>query len=110
MANLPKCSEVGCESPVSKAGYTLCYKHWLIKSKNKDVPKVEKTETENILQSNFLTSTALGEKLGIDGRKVNQVLSELGWIERAKKAGFQPHKVKNYMQKAVKVDNQAFHL
>lgn len=85
MADLPNCSVVGCESPVSKAGYTLCYKHWLSESKNKTALKVEKTETENIQQSNFLTSTALGEKLGIDGRKVNQVLSELGWIERAKK-------------------------
>ena len=85
MADLPKCSVVGCESLVTKAGYTLCYKHWLSESKNKTAPKVEKTEIENIQQSNFLTSTALGEKLGIDGRKVNQVLSELGWIERAKK-------------------------
>ena len=85
MTNLPKCSVIFCESPVSKTGYTLCYKHWLCESKNKAAPKVEKTETENTQQNNFLTSTALGEKLGIDGRKVNQVLSELGWIERTKK-------------------------
>lgn len=85
MANLPKCSVTDCESPVSKTGYTLCYKHWLSESKSKVAPNLEKTETKNIQQSNFLTSTALGEKLGIDSRKVNQVLSELGWIERTKK-------------------------
>lgn len=79
------CSILNCESPVSKTGYTLCYKHWLSESKNKTTPKLEKTETENIQQTNFLTSTALGEKLGIDGRKANQVLAELGWIERSKK-------------------------
>jgi hypothetical protein len=85
MTNLPKCSVNNCENPVSKADYTMCYKHWLVQSKVKATPRVEKTETENTQPSNFLTSTALGEKLGIDGRKVNQVLSELGWIERAKK-------------------------
>lgn len=85
MAELTVCSVVDCNSPVSKAGYTLCYKHWLLESKNKTAPKAESSETHNAQLSNFLTSTALGEKLGIDGRKVNQVLSELGWIERSKK-------------------------
>lgn len=85
MADLPKCSVVGCESPVSKAGYTLCYKHWLAENKNKTTQKLETVEIESANQIQLLTSTALGEKLGIDGRKVNQVLSELGWIERAKK-------------------------
>ncbi|MBX9676097.1 MAG: hypothetical protein K2V71_05760 [Methylotenera sp.] len=85
MAELPVCSVVDCNSPVSKAGYTLCYKHWLLESKNKTALKAESSETHNTQLSNFLTSTALGEKLGIDGRKVNLVLSELGWIERSKK-------------------------
>lgn len=75
----------GCESPVSKVGYSLCYKHWLDENKNKTTQKLEKVEAEVANQIHFLTSTALGEILGIDGRKVNQVLSELGWIERAKK-------------------------
>ncbi|HOY70915.1 MAG TPA: hypothetical protein PL131_06030 [Methylotenera sp.] len=85
MADLPKCSVTGCENPVSKAGYTLCYKHWLVENKNKTTKKSESVEVEATHNAQFLTSTALGEKLGIDGRKVNQVLSELGWIERAKK-------------------------
>lgn len=85
MADLPKCSIAGCESPVSKAGYTLCYKHWLAENKNKTTKKTESVEVEATNNAQFLTSTVLGEKLGIEGRKVNQVLSELGWIERAKK-------------------------
>jgi hypothetical protein len=85
MANLPKCSISACVSPVSKDGYTLCYKHWLEQNKNKTEKKVETPLVENPKQANFLSSTTLGEKLGIGSRKVNLVLSELGWIERATK-------------------------
>ncbi len=85
MANLPKCSVVACDSPVSKDGYALCYKHWIEKNKSKTVKKVETTVVEKPKQANFLSSTTLGEKLGIGSRKVNLVLSELGWIERAMK-------------------------
>ena len=85
MANLPKCSTVACDSPVSKDGYTLCYKHWLEQNKSKTANKVETIVVEKPKQVNFLSSTTLGEKLGISSRKVNLVLSELGWIERATK-------------------------
>lgn len=85
MANLPKCSAVACDSPVSKDGYALCYKHWLEQNKSKTANKVETIVVEKPKQANFLSSTTLGEKLGIGSRKVNLVLSELGWIERATK-------------------------
>jgi hypothetical protein len=85
MASLPKCSVAGCESPVSKAGYTLCYKHWLEENKKKSPKQGKDIELDEAVQSNLLTSTTLGEKLGIASRKLNQVLSELGWIERSKK-------------------------
>lgn len=84
MAILPKCSVDGCTGLVSKAGFKLCLEHWRIENKKlKDEP--EKVEIEKIKQINFLTSTTLGEKFGIESRKLNQVLSELGWIERSKK-------------------------
>lgn len=85
MANLPKCSALACDSPVSKDGYALCYKHWLEQNKSKTAHKVETIVVEKPKQANFLSSTTLGEKLGIGSRKVNLVLSELGWIERATK-------------------------
>lgn len=85
MVNLPKCSVVGCENPVSKVGYTMCYKHWLVENKSKGATNTETLEVDKIKQINFLTSTTLGEKFGIESRKLNQVLSELGWIERSKK-------------------------
>ena len=85
MASLPKCSIAGCESPVSKLGYSMCYKHWLAENKCKATINAEKVEVDRTKQTNFLTSTTLGEKLGIGSRKVNLVLSELGWIERATK-------------------------
>lgn len=85
MASLSKCSVAGCEGPVSKSGYTLCYKHWLEESKNKITKQVEELEVDKTKKSGLLTSTTLGEKLSIESRKLNQVLSELGWIERSKK-------------------------
>jgi hypothetical protein len=91
---LPICSATGCVSPVSKAGYSLCYAHWAAQKNN----RATKSETENSAASGvgniesiapktngFLTSTQLGERLNLNVRKLNQVLSELGWIERAKK-------------------------
>lgn len=86
MTSLPtRCSVTNCESTVSKAGYTLCYKHWLEENKRKVAKKVKEVEPDNAKKINLLTSTTLGEKLGIGSRKLNQVLSELGWIERSKK-------------------------
>lgn len=82
MSNLPGCSVEGCANSVSKAGFKLCLEHWRLENKK---TKNEKLEAEDVNPIQFLTSTALGEKLGIDGRKVNQVLSELGWVERSKK-------------------------
>lgn len=94
MTTLPKCSAVACESPVSKPGYTLCYKHWLADNKAKKSPeksleidnsKPKEVSADKINAKTFLTSTQLGECLNIGSRKINQVLSELGWIERGKK-------------------------
>lgn len=84
MAILPKCSIDGCADLVSKAGFKLCLEHWRIENKKpKDEP--EKVEVEKSTTTIVLNSTQLGERLGIDAKKVNQVLAELGWIEKGKK-------------------------
>jgi hypothetical protein len=86
MSLMPKCTVVGCDSPVSKSGYTLCYKHWLAESKSKKSEvevKAKAKEDAEPKTSGFLTSTQLGERLNLSSRKLNQVFSELGWIERA---------------------------
>lgn len=90
MTNSTTCAASGCESPVSKDGYTLCYKHWLVENKAKtkvvvSEEKVKVSVTIKLKPNNLLTATQLGERLGLDGRKVNQVMSELGWIARGKK-------------------------
>ncbi len=86
MNQLPKCNVAGCDSLVSKAGYTLCYKHWLAENKSKKTEvevKVEEKDGAELKATGFLTSTQLGERLNLSSRKLNQVFSELGWIERA---------------------------
>jgi len=75
MTSLPKCSAENCEKLVSKAGFTLCLEHWRLE--NNKINKAKKTDT--------LNSTQLGEKLGINAKKLNQILSELGWVEKGKK-------------------------
>lgn len=82
---LPCCSITGCEKPVSKAGYTLCYEHWLSSknsTKSKEKPEAQKETALQGKTHGLLTSTSLGEKLGLSGTKVNQVLAELGWIQK----------------------------
>lgn len=86
MTLLPKCNVAGCDSSVSKAGYTLCYKHWLAENKSKKSEaeaRLKENDGAELKASGFLTSTQLGERLNLSSRKLNQVFSELGWIERA---------------------------
>lgn len=85
MVNLPECSVVGCESQVSKAGFKLCLEHWRIENK-KPKTEQEKPVKENLVKTiKSLSSTQLAEYFGLDAKKINQVLLELGWIERSLK-------------------------
>lgn len=79
MSSAKNCSIEGCGKKVTKAGYTLCYEHWLAQKKS-DLPAVEHNGA-----TNFLTATQLGERLEISGTKLNKVFAELGWIEAARK-------------------------
>jgi hypothetical protein len=76
--NLSLCEIEGCGKQVSKKGYSLCYAHWLEASKRLEKKSPAKPSSQ-------LTSTQLGERLGISSQKANQVLSELGWIRRDRK-------------------------
>jgi hypothetical protein len=81
MSALAECSVEGCSNLVSKAGFKLCLKHWKLENKQTTVKK----ENEKPSASTFLNSTQLGESLGVGAKKVNQILAELGWIEKGKK-------------------------
>lgn len=96
-----RCLVVGCTAPVSKEGHKLCLPHWRA-DREGSISKCErcgapfegpagacsacsttaaKTETRPPDDA-LLSSTKIGEQLGLSSRKVNLVLSELGWIER----------------------------
>jgi hypothetical protein len=71
--NTGLCSVPGCGKSVSKAGHALCYTHWReSQSKKQDGPSTAVS----------LTSTALGEHFSLTAQRINQVLSDLGWIEK----------------------------
>ena len=79
---MDNCHVDKCTETVSKEGYKLCYKHW--KEQNKDdKPKAPAKKGKT------LTATTIAKELGLTSRKVNQILAELGWIEKTGK-GFIP--------------------
>ncbi|MDO8346301.1 MAG: hypothetical protein Q7S85_00220 [Rugosibacter sp.] len=61
------CSVAGCGKKVPKPGHTVCYEHWKTSAKP---------------PTTWLSSTTLGEKLGLSAQRLNHVLRELGWIEK----------------------------
>lgn len=76
------CTYVGCNKPVSKAGYKFCLEHW----KSSHPPKQNEAESGKVQKSaSNLSATSLGEKLGLSSQKVNQVFAELGWMSKSKK-------------------------
>ena len=70
-----KCSVPGCEAEVSREGHTLCSKHYK-----------QKIHGDNLVGARELT-----EKFNLKRPdQINRALSNLGWIERSGKNGWQP--------------------
>lgn len=87
MVDLPVCSTPGCGNKVSKPGHTLCLKHWKVAQEQPSYQitnNKEHTETE-VKSAAKLSSTTLGESLGVSNQRMNSILSELGWISRYEK-------------------------
>lgn len=71
------CTFPGCQSPIAKPGHTLCYTHWKTTSRTSTPPPASLPQADALL-----TATALGETLNLPSRKVNNLLAELGWINK----------------------------
>jgi hypothetical protein len=96
---MEKCQVEGCSREVSKSGHQLCLDHWKAERAG-HVAKCERcgrwhenagkrckgcsneTAGEEESPSGFLSSTKIGDRLGISNVKVNLILAELGWIEK----------------------------
>jgi len=102
-----QCVVSGCGQAISRKGHKLCYPHWKAEQagKLKTCPGCEAIHTGDLCPNcdenpadtfgpASLTSTKLGEKLGVKSRKMNLVLAELGWIEKYTK-GWTPTKQGN---------------
>jgi hypothetical protein len=98
---MSRCLVVGCTTEVTKEGHKLCLPHWRA---NRDgslrecercsapfdgtgatCPACAATASKPDAQAPddaLLSATKIGERLGLSSRKVNLILSELGWIER----------------------------
>lgn len=78
------CEADGCDAKITKAGHRLCYKHWKMQRDGKSVPPPPVTDdgSDNESDGALLSSTKLGQHFGLSARRMNLVLSELGWIEK----------------------------
>jgi hypothetical protein len=75
-AQPPLCSVAGCDKPVQKANHTLCHEHWKAAQLAKDA------SASTSKPATMLTSTKLGERFNLAATRINQILAELGWIEK----------------------------
>ena len=82
MSNLPMCSAAGCSSHVKRVEHTLCLKHWKEVQESPSSQDVKKVAEPQAEYSAMLSSTALGELVGVSNQRMNAILSELGWISR----------------------------
>jgi hypothetical protein len=96
---MERCQVEGCSRDVSKAGYQFCLDHWKAEKAGR-VAKCERcgrwhenagrrckgcsneTAGDEESPSGYLSSTKIGDRLGISNVKVNLILAELGWIEK----------------------------
>lgn len=90
-----KCTVPGCQDLVPKPGFKLCYRHWKegqlqevaapkptppTRAEPRPDPKPEPRQEEP-----WLSATALGERIGLNSQRTNQMLAELGWLTRERK-------------------------
>ena len=75
------CQEEGCNNPVSKAGFKLCLNCWKKKNPKKDSQQNLKSKDDNVA----LSASKIAERFGIKATRLNAILNELGWLERAPK-------------------------
>ena len=65
---------------VSKIGHELCRQHW--GGKSKLLPQIDiKTDEQPKRLPDYLTATELGEVFNLSNRKINKILSDIGWIK-----------------------------
>ncbi|MCG3134071.1 MAG: hypothetical protein HMLKMBBP_01357 [Planctomycetes bacterium] len=93
------CVVAGCSTSVSKPGHKLCLHHWRADREGAirecdrcrtvfegaACPKcapASRAPDARAADGEWFSSTRIGEALGLSSRKVNLLLSELGWIER----------------------------
>lgn len=80
------CTHPDCINPVSQTGYKLCLEHW--KSSHTTIPitsqeKIKPSDSTAI--TTLMSATTLGEHLELSNQKINQVLAELGWMNKGAK-------------------------
>lgn len=94
MTDLAICSVEGCKSPVQKLGHTLCLPHWkesrqTAKESAASYVVTPQPHAPQDANNSLLNPTALGKQFKLDATQINQVLFDLGWIEKDGK-GWKP--------------------
>ncbi|HEY9649985.1 MAG TPA: hypothetical protein V6C95_04930, partial [Coleofasciculaceae cyanobacterium] len=85
LSSIELCTTAGCNNPVSKPGYKLCYDCWKV---NKGKPKPQPQPQSKISSSPLLLSvTKISERLtlhnhDIHRNNINRILAELGLLSK----------------------------
>lgn len=91
-SKMKQCSVEGCNETLRNETHDLCYSHWkmqqagqLTKTSNGNFRETADSDEEDGDESSngqMLSSTKVGKHFGLSARRINQVLAELGWIEK----------------------------
>lgn len=91
---MSKCQVDGCGQLVNKNGHSLCYRHWKMQrdgqltqtasGKWQEVADADQANGDEFgdNESSMISSTRLGRHFGLPAPRANQILAELGWIEK----------------------------
>lgn len=74
-----QCQTPECPNPVSKPGFKLCLVCW-----KKQSAASPPQEVPAVADAKNINSTKIAEHFGIKSTRINAILNELGWVERAK--------------------------
>ena len=78
-----KCQTKGCENPTRRPNHPLCLDCWKKKHLRKSTPAGQAETVNRAAAQRHISPSEIAEYFGIDSKRINAILRELGWVTRA---------------------------